>query len=74
MSENLIPDGLNWRKSSYRQGGGMNNGDCVEVADGVAGMVPIHDSKKADHGPIILASAASFASFVSAVRSQGFDR
>lgn len=31
-----------WRKSSYSNGEG---GDCVEVADGVPGVIPVHDSK-----------------------------
>lgn len=31
-----------WRKSSYSDGGANN---CVEVADGLPGLVPMRDSK-----------------------------
>ncbi|MFE6166031.1 DUF397 domain-containing protein [Streptomyces sp. NPDC056486] len=31
-----------WRKSSYSNGGDAN---CVEVADGFLGIVPVRDSK-----------------------------
>ncbi|GAA4982810.1 hypothetical protein GCM10023205_60480 [Yinghuangia aomiensis] len=31
-----------WRKSSYSTGDG---GNCVEVADGLHGVVPVRDSK-----------------------------
>ncbi|GAA3039865.1 DUF397 domain-containing protein [Kitasatospora sp. NPDC127116] len=37
-----------WRKSSYSNG----DGDCVEVAEGIAGMVPVRDSKD-PHGPAL---------------------
>ncbi|MET8023632.1 DUF397 domain-containing protein [Streptomyces avermitilis] len=39
-----------WRKSSYSDGGGTN---CVEVADGYDGLVPVRDSKVPD-GPMIV--------------------
>lgn len=32
-----------WRKSSYSDN---NGGDCLEVADGVSGAVPVRDSKR----------------------------
>ncbi|MBW1603097.1 DUF397 domain-containing protein [Streptomyces sp. JJ66] len=37
-----------WRVSSYSGG----QGECVEVADGVPGVVPVRDSKRPD-GPVI---------------------
>ncbi|MFJ8107577.1 DUF397 domain-containing protein [Streptomyces sp. NPDC096132] len=39
-----IPDlsTAEWRKSSYSEGGAN---DCVEVADGYPGIVPVRDSK-----------------------------
>ena len=53
-----------WRKSSYSNGDG---GACIEVADGLPGLVPVRDSKESD-GPALVFPADSWASFVSAVR------
>ncbi|MGW4688428.1 DUF397 domain-containing protein [Streptomyces sp. NPDC004244] len=54
-----------WRKSSYSNGDG---GNCVEVADGLAGVVPVRDSKVAG-GPAILISAAAWGPFVASVKA-----
>lgn len=56
-----------WRKSSYSDGGDNN---CVEVADGFPGVVPVRDSKVA-HGPALVFAASSWASFVAAVQDEG---
>ncbi|MFF8938837.1 DUF397 domain-containing protein [Streptomyces paradoxus] len=53
-----------WRKSSYSDGGGTN---CLEVADGHAGIVPVRDSKRPD-GPILVFGASPWASFLEGVR------
>ncbi|GLV98340.1 DUF397 domain-containing protein [Streptomyces lavendulae] len=53
-----------WRKSSYSNGTG---GECVEVADGVTGLVPVRDSK-VPGGPVLLLSAAAWAPFVEALK------
>ncbi|QHC20665.1 DUF397 domain-containing protein [Streptomyces sp. GS7] len=53
-----------WRKSSYSNGSG---GECVEVADGLPGIVPVRDSKD-PQGPALVFSAAGWSSFVSAVK------
>lgn len=53
-----------WRKSSYSDGGDAN---CVEVADGFPGIVPVRDSK-APQGPALVVPAAAWSSFVAAVR------
>ena len=53
-----------WRKSSYTNGDG---GDCVEVVDGLPGVVPVRDSKD-PHGPAIVFPAAAWSSFVCAVK------
>ncbi|MER7990392.1 DUF397 domain-containing protein [Streptomyces noursei] len=53
-----------WRKSSYSNGSG---GNCVEVADGLPGIVPVRDSKVPE-GPALVFSAAGWASFVAAVK------
>ncbi len=49
-----------WRKSSYSDGGDNN---CVEVADGYPGIVPVRDSKAPEAAPLII-SAASWSAFV----------
>ncbi|MFF2897907.1 DUF397 domain-containing protein [Streptomyces sp. NPDC057966] len=56
-----------WFKSSYSSNGGA----CVEVADnlvGSLGVVPVRDSKNPG-GPVLNASAVSFASFVAGVKA-----
>ncbi|MDH6628425.1 hypothetical protein M2271_006258 [Streptomyces sp. LBL] len=55
-----------WRKSSYSDGGGTN---CVEVADGYVGMVPVRDSKTPAAGPLLF-SAASWAVFVDGITGE----
>jgi hypothetical protein len=49
-----------WRKSSYSNGSG---GDCVEVADGVAGIVPVRDSKSPE-GPVVIVGARAWSAFI----------
>ncbi|MFD8379332.1 DUF397 domain-containing protein [Streptomyces sp. NPDC059679] len=66
-----IPDAstlAGWRKSSYSNGEG---GECVEVADGIEGIVPVRDSKN-PHGPALVFSATGWTSFVSAVKREEF--
>lgn len=53
-----------WRKSSYSNNEG---GSCVEVLDGHPSGVPVRDSKQ-PHGPALLFPAASWSSFVTAVK------
>ncbi|MFD6167749.1 DUF397 domain-containing protein [Streptomyces coeruleorubidus] len=51
-----------WRKSSYSNGEG---GSCVEVADGVPGMVPVRDSKLTpDRGPVLLVGPEAWRAFI----------
>ncbi|MFF7713676.1 DUF397 domain-containing protein [Streptomyces sp. NPDC087659] len=54
-----------WRKSSYSNGDG---GACVEVADGLLGVVPVRDSKLPD-GPVLVVPAGAWAAFVTAVKA-----
>ncbi|MFF0449756.1 DUF397 domain-containing protein [Streptomyces sp. NPDC004609] len=49
-----------WRKSSHSNGEG---GDCVEVADGHPGAVPVRDSKN-PHGPSLLIGTAAWVTFL----------
>ncbi|KUN08227.1 hypothetical protein AQI95_09990 [Streptomyces yokosukanensis] len=51
-----------WRKSSYSDGGDNN---CVEVADGHPGVVPVRDSKTPD-GPVLVIGAPAWGAFVEA--------
>ncbi|MCX2971484.1 MULTISPECIES: DUF397 domain-containing protein [Streptomyces] len=54
-----------WRKSSYSNGGDAN---CVEVADGFVGVMPVRDSKDTAK-PAIVHSAAAWQAFVTGVAS-----
>ncbi|WP_405730086.1 DUF397 domain-containing protein [Streptomyces sp. NBC_01537] len=54
-----------WRKSSYSDGEG---GSCVEVADGIPGIVPVRDSKE-PQGPALVFPVASWTAFVAGVRA-----
>ncbi|GAB2327477.1 DUF397 domain-containing protein [Streptomyces griseoincarnatus] len=53
-----------WRKSSYTNGEG---GNCVEIAEGFPGLMPVRDSKR-PQGPAILFEVEGWTSFVSAVK------
>lgn len=53
-----------WLKSSRSNGDG---GYCVEVANGLPGIVPVRDSKD-PHGPAIIFPAPAWSAFVSAVK------
>ncbi|MGA5898307.1 DUF397 domain-containing protein [Streptomyces venetus] len=54
-----------WRKSSYSNGDG---GNCVEVADGTPGTVPVRDSKlTSDGGPVLLVGSDAWRAFISTV-------
>ncbi|MFF1648188.1 DUF397 domain-containing protein [Streptomyces sp. NPDC058240] len=59
-----------WFKSSFSE----NGGQCIEVAANLVaplGVVPVRDSKNPS-GPVLNASAASFASFVAGVKAGEF--
>ncbi|MEV7187741.1 DUF397 domain-containing protein [Kitasatospora sp. NPDC093102] len=53
-----------WRKSKFSG----DQGNCIEVADGFAGVVPVRDSKDPD-GPALVFPADAWAAFVAAVKS-----
>ncbi|WP_338058571.1 DUF397 domain-containing protein [Streptomyces noursei] len=57
-----------WIKSSYS---GDNGGNCVEVAPGFPGAVPVRDSK-VPHGPAVVFREAGWALFVAAVKGGAF--
>ncbi|MGW3182838.1 DUF397 domain-containing protein [Kitasatospora sp. NPDC001119] len=59
---------LTWRKSSYSNPAG---GDCVEVAEGITGTVPVRDSKD-PHGPVLSFVPEAWRSFVMGVQVGDF--
>ncbi|MEW1753553.1 DUF397 domain-containing protein [Streptomyces angustmyceticus] len=64
-SSRLDLNSAQWRKSSYSNGDGA---DCVEIADGVPGVVPVRDSK-APQGPALLIPADAWCGFVTALKT-----
>jgi hypothetical protein len=52
-----------WRKSTYSNGSG---GNCVEIADGFPGVVPVRDSKDPD-GPALVFGASTWSAFIGLV-------
>ncbi|QEU94826.1 DUF397 domain-containing protein [Streptomyces kanamyceticus] len=54
-----------WRRSSYSN---TNGGECVEVADGFTGVVPVRDSK--NPGPAIMISDTAWGCFVDYAQRQ----
>ncbi|MEV7021612.1 DUF397 domain-containing protein [Kitasatospora sp. NPDC093558] len=63
----MSADGLVWRKSSFS--GAQSN--CVEVASGVTGVVPVRDSKDPE-GPALLFAAEAWSSFLAGVKGGEF--
>ncbi|WP_051966871.1 helix-turn-helix domain-containing protein [Kitasatospora mediocidica] len=58
-----------WRKSTYSNG--QQAGNCIEIADSLAGIVPVRDSKDPS-GPALAFSAEAFASFVAGIKRGDF--
>ena len=54
-----------WRKSIYSGG---DNGSCLEVADGLTGVLPVRDSK-APQGPALVFPAGAWAAFIEDVKA-----
>jgi hypothetical protein len=57
-----------WRKSSFS----TNNGNCVEVARNLVGIVAVRDSKDPD-GPRLVFTPAEWQAFTAGVRDGEFD-
>jgi hypothetical protein len=53
-----------WRKSTYSH----ENGECVEVAGNLPGVVPVRDSKDPE-GPALIFGRAAWAAFVGEVKA-----
>ncbi|MEV2212482.1 DUF397 domain-containing protein [Streptomyces sp. NPDC050997] len=60
-----FPGAARWRKSTYSDG---NGGSCVEVADGVPGVVPVRDSKLASDSPVLVFPAPAWTGFLGLLR------
>lgn len=58
-----------WRKSSFS--GGSGGEECLEVADGVPGVVPVRDSKVAG-GPVVVVGSVAWTEFVRTVGAARF--
>ncbi|MEV8327234.1 Scr1 family TA system antitoxin-like transcriptional regulator [Kitasatospora sp. NPDC056731] len=56
-----------WLKSSYSNGGG----ECIEVAPGLTGILPVRDSKDPE-GPRLAFGADAWRSFITGVKSGDF--
>ncbi|RKN35864.1 DUF397 domain-containing protein [Streptomyces hoynatensis] len=53
-----------WRRSTYSS----SDGKCVEVRDGVPGVVPVRDSK-VPGGPQLAVGAGAWGAFVTSLKS-----
>ncbi|MGK4584147.1 DUF397 domain-containing protein [Kitasatospora sp. HPMI-4] len=67
MREDIDLSGASWFKSSYSG----NGGQCIEIAPGYTGVIPVRDSKEPE-GPAPVFSADAFAAFVAGVKSGEF--
>ena len=67
--DDLKMDAANWRTSS-RSGG---NGNCVEVADNLAAVVAVRDSKDPS-GPVLVFAAEEWRRFTIEVQGGEFNR
>ncbi len=61
--------GAIWRKSSRSNNQG---GECLEVADGFPGVVPVRDSKN-PHGPALVFEDGAWTAFVAGIKAGEFN-
>ncbi|MDH6579780.1 DUF397 domain-containing protein [Kitasatospora sp. MAP5-34] len=67
MNDPVDLTGASWFKSSYSN----NGGDCVEVAPGFPGMIPVRDSKNPE-GPALIFGAEAWTAFTRSVAAGEF--
>ncbi|MEV4612689.1 Scr1 family TA system antitoxin-like transcriptional regulator [Kitasatospora sp. NPDC049258] len=67
MAETPGTNGAAWLKSSYSNGGGQ----CIEIAPGHPGVVPVRDSKDPS-GPVLRMDRRAWAAFVAAAADGEF--
>lgn len=60
---------VTWRKSTRSNG----SGDCVEVADDLAGKVGLRDSKDPG-GPVLAIEPRAWSLFIGSVKRRSFSR
>ncbi|WP_030271682.1 DUF397 domain-containing protein [Micromonospora globosa] len=60
---------VTWRKSTRSNG----SGNCVEVADGLPGVVGLRDSKD-PAGPALAFDRAAWSTFIASVKQRSFRR
>ncbi|GAA3039853.1 DUF397 domain-containing protein [Kitasatospora sp. NPDC127116] len=58
---------VQWRKATASN----PNDNCVEVAEGITGIVPVRDSKD-PHGPALGFAPAAWQAFVAGIRAGEF--
>ncbi|MBA0053195.1 DUF397 domain-containing protein [Streptomyces sp. AJS327] len=63
---NITHHNLTWQKSSYS----TNGGNCLEVGAGLAGAVPVRDSKT-PQGSALVFEPSAWGTFVATVRRDG---
>ncbi|MCP3816884.1 DUF397 domain-containing protein [Streptomyces sp. A3M-1-3] len=54
-----------WRKSSYSN---TQGGECVEVADGFPGVMPVRDSKNPE-GPALMFPTDAWGTFINKLKA-----
>ncbi|MFF4602111.1 DUF397 domain-containing protein [Streptomyces sp. NPDC001339] len=59
---------VRWRKSSYSS---TNGGECIEIGEGITGIVPVRDSKD-PNGPALTFKTGAWSSFVSVIKGGKF--
>ncbi|QNP62528.1 DUF397 domain-containing protein [Streptomyces genisteinicus] len=64
-SSRIDLDAVAWRTSSHSNGDG---GECVEVADGPRGHVPVRDSTR-PAGAVVVVGAGAWAVFVGQLKT-----
>lgn len=56
-----------WRKSTFSG----DQGDCLEVADGHPGLIPLRDSKR-PHGPVLCFGSEAWGRFLDAAKALSY--